>query len=78
MESKRELEGKATCVIYTCWPFGGFLCGIAPAVIGLAMILSTYFPHAPELVWGVVLVLLGAFIAFRNHNGEEPWRQRWA
>lgn len=74
MESKREVEGKATRVVYTCWPFGGFLCGIATAAIGLAMILSTYYPQAPELVWGVVLLLLGAFIAFRNHNGEEPWR----
>jgi len=74
MESKRELEERATRVVYTCWPFGGFLCGIATAVIGLAMILSVYFPQAPELVWGVVLLLLGAFIAFRSHNGEGPWR----
>ncbi len=70
MESKPELEGNASRVIYTCWPFGGFLCGIATAVIGLAMILTAYFPHAPELVWGVALLLLGAFIALRSKNGE--------
>jgi len=74
MEPTRELEDKATRVVYTCWPFGGFLCGIATAVIGLALILSTYFPHAPELVWGVVLLVLGAFIALRTKDGAEPWR----
>jgi len=74
MESQREFEERATRVVYTCWPFGGFLCGIATAVIGLAMILSTYFPDAPELVWGVVLLLLGAFIAFRTRDSAEPWR----
>ena len=74
MESQRELEGQATRVIYTCWPFGAFVCGIATAVIGLALILSAYFPYAPELVWGVVLLLLGVFIALRSSSGEEPWR----
>lgn len=74
MEPKPEVEGKANRVIYTCWPFGGFLCGIATAVIGASMILSTYFPHSPELVWGVVLLLLGAFVAFRSKGDEEPWR----
>jgi len=74
MEPKRELDDKPTHVVYTCWPFGGFLCGVATAVIGLAMILSTYFPHAPELVWGVVLLVLGAFIALRSGKGADPWR----
>ena len=74
MDSQRELDSKATRVIYTCWPFGAFVCGIATAVIGLAMILSTYLPYASELVWGVVLLLLGAFIALRSNDGGEPWR----
>ena len=74
MEKKRLDGNSPTRVVYTCWPFGGLLCGIATAVIGAALLLSRYFPDAPELVWGVVLIVLGGFIAFRSRGQADPWQ----
>jgi len=68
-------EHGTTRVVYTCWPFfGGVFCGIATVILGIVLILQSYFPFAPELVWGVVLILIGAFIALRSRDGADPWR----
>lgn len=47
-------------VYYTCWPFGGVMCGASLVAIGIALLLQEMFPASPEIVWGIMLVVLGA------------------
>ncbi len=47
-------------VVYTCWPFGALLCGVATMGIGVPLLVDHYFATDPALLWGVGLILLGA------------------
>lgn len=53
---------KPTTYVYTCWPFGGLVCGIGTMVIGAALLAQWAIPGASDLVWGIALLLFGAFI----------------
>ena len=66
--------GERTRVVYTCWPFGGVVCGASLVMIGLALLLQTVFPDSPEIVWGIMLVLLGVFtILWHARAGADNW-----
>jgi len=60
-------------VIYTCWPFGGLLCGLATMGIGVLLLADHYLDAAPEVLWGVGLIILGGAVIFRTQG-----RDRWA
>ncbi len=68
MSMNNESHDQDKRVFYTCWPFGGVLCGIATVLLGGTMILSTFFPHSPEIVWGIALIVIGAIIALYSKD----------
>lgn len=60
---------------YSCWPFpwGGWLCGVSLIVIGAGMFLQRFYPGSEELVWGALLIALGAVVllaAARRGDGD--------
>jgi len=57
-------------VIYTCWPFGGLLCGVATMGIGVLLLAVHYLDAAPEVLWGLGLIILGAAVVLRTRNGD--------
>ena len=59
-------------VVYTCWPFGGMLCGVATVGIGVLLLAEHYLSTAPEVLWGVGLILLGGAIVLWTHN-RDAW-----
>ena len=59
-------------VVYTCWPFGGLLCGISTMGIGVLLLIDHYFATAPEVLWGVGLILLGAVVVAWTHQ-RDAW-----
>jgi len=60
-------------VIYTCWPFGGLLCGLATMGIGALLLADHYLDAAPEMLWGVGLIMLGAVVIFASQD-RDGWR----
>ncbi len=73
MIDEREPGRGETRVVYTCWPwpYGALFCGVSLVVIGAALVLRTYFPMRPDLIWGVLLMLLGAFVLVWHARGGE-------
>lgn len=59
-------------VVYTCWPFGGWLCGVATMAIGVLLLADHYLSAAPEVLWGIGLIVVGAVVALRARN-EPAW-----
>lgn len=55
-------------VLYTCWPFEGWLCGVATMGIGLLLLVDHYLDAAPEVLWGIGLIVLGGIIAVRTRD----------
>ena len=60
-------------VVYTCWPFGGLLCGIITIGIGVLLLVDHYFATADEVLWGVGLILLGAVIVAWGIRQRDAW-----
>ncbi|HJO05702.1 MAG TPA: hypothetical protein QGG47_17170 [Acidobacteriota bacterium] len=70
---ERQSDRGQTRVIYTCWPWlgGGLFCGVSLVVIGAALVLGVYLPMRSDLIWGFLLMLLGAFVlVWRARGGE--------
>jgi|ETNmetMinimDraft_13_1059891.scaffolds.fasta_scaffold285569_1 MYXO-CTERM domain-containing protein len=59
-------------VVYTCWPFGGLLCGVATIGIGALLLAEHYLDAAPEVLWGVGLIVLGGAVVLRTRN-RDAW-----
>ncbi len=59
-------------IIYTCWPFGGLLCGAATIGIGVLLLAEHYLAAAPEVLWGIGLIMLGGAVVLRTH-GRDDW-----
>ena len=70
--TNHRIEGSSSSVVYTCWPFGGLLCGLATMGIGILLLVDYYFDAAPEVLWGVGLMVLGAAIVMWTHH-RDAW-----
>jgi len=58
-------------VVYTCWPFGGLLCGVATMGIGALLLADHYLGAAPEVLWGIGLLVLGGAIVMRTRSRDD-------
>lgn len=58
-------------VLYTCWPLGGVLCGLATMAIGALILADHYLDTPPEVLWGIGLIVLGGAVVLwsRVRNG---------
>jgi hypothetical protein len=59
-------------VVYTCWPFGGLLCGIATMGIGALLLADHYLDAASQVLWGIGLIVLGGAVILRK-RGRGGW-----
>ncbi len=55
-------------IVYTCWPFGGLLCGLGTMGIGVLLLADHYLAAPAEVLWGVGLILLGGAVVFWSHH----------
>ncbi len=68
-----SFPNEPTRVIYTCWPFGGILCGIGTIGIGTLLLADHFFAASPEVLWGIGLIVFGAAIVWWSRTRGERW-----